>query len=172
MTGKLSDRPMIRAASIPHLGQTTPTAVLVRRAIVRSYRVRRPNGPCGFPGLDSQSRPWLRRDGEIWICRHLRPFPASQELTVQVARPPRGQKRHFRGRPWQTLQPRRFLDLRPVRALSHCIGGYGPGKSPDSNNLGASTLTFDANVGIGISPTGQIAVFWLYFAGLGDWPIR
>jgi hypothetical protein len=48
MTGKLSDRPMIRAASIPHLGQTTPTAVLVRRAIIRSYRLRRPNGPVGF----------------------------------------------------------------------------------------------------------------------------
>jgi hypothetical protein len=30
MTGKLSDRPMMRAASIPHLGQATPTAALVR----------------------------------------------------------------------------------------------------------------------------------------------
>lgn len=33
MTGRLSDRPMIRAASIPHLGQTTPTAALGLRAI-------------------------------------------------------------------------------------------------------------------------------------------
>ena len=32
--GKLSDRPMIRAASMPHLGQTTPTAVLVRLAMI------------------------------------------------------------------------------------------------------------------------------------------
>ena len=33
MTGKLSDRPMIRAASIPHLGQITPTAAFGLRAI-------------------------------------------------------------------------------------------------------------------------------------------
>ena len=33
MTGKLSDRPMILAASIPHLGQTTPTAALGLRAM-------------------------------------------------------------------------------------------------------------------------------------------
>lgn len=33
MTGRLSDRPMILAASIPHLGQTTPTAALGLRAI-------------------------------------------------------------------------------------------------------------------------------------------
>lgn len=35
--GKLSDRPMIRADSIPHLGQATPTAVLVRLAMYHSY---------------------------------------------------------------------------------------------------------------------------------------
>jgi hypothetical protein len=33
MTGKLSDLPIILAASIPHLGQMTPTAALVLRAI-------------------------------------------------------------------------------------------------------------------------------------------
>jgi hypothetical protein len=33
MTGKLSDRPMMRAASMPHRGQITPTAVLGLLAI-------------------------------------------------------------------------------------------------------------------------------------------
>src|SRR6266536_2878523 len=40
MMGRLSDRPMMRAASIPHRGQTTPTAVLVRLAMDRSYPLR------------------------------------------------------------------------------------------------------------------------------------
>src|SRR5262245_59731390 len=45
MTGRLSDRPMIRAASIPHLGQTTPTAALGLRPI-RSLLTRLDaNGP-------------------------------------------------------------------------------------------------------------------------------
>ncbi len=48
MMGKLSDRPMIRAANIPHRGHTTPTAVLVRLAMDRSYPLRRWNPPNGF----------------------------------------------------------------------------------------------------------------------------
>jgi hypothetical protein len=37
MMGRLSDRPMMRAASIPHLGQTTPTAAVVRLGMNLSY---------------------------------------------------------------------------------------------------------------------------------------
>jgi len=47
--GRLSERPMMRAASIPHLGQTTPTAVLVRLGMDRSYPFRRLKGAIGFP---------------------------------------------------------------------------------------------------------------------------
>ena len=62
MTGRLSDRPMIRAASIPHLGQTTPTAALGLRAI-RSLLTR----------LDASAPPTVLCIPEISAAARLSP---------------------------------------------------------------------------------------------------
>jgi hypothetical protein len=100
-------------------------------------------GPLVSSGLDSQK---------------LSPFesiPASFGLAVQVARLCGAKTDTFGADP---VKPDNNVDSRsPYQPLYRQVRTV---QIAYSNNLGGSTLTFDANVGIGILLRAQIGVFW------------
>jgi hypothetical protein len=92
MMGRLSDRPMIRAASIPHLGQTTPTAAFGLRAI-RSLLTRLDAvGPLTVlvtTLLSVQPGIWPRVSVFTSLFRPKTPiFPTDAQSMQDFARPP------------------------------------------------------------------------------------